>query len=495
MKNFIFPLLLAFVFATGCEENRIEPDLFGVVKGIVVDDATGLPLSGATVTTAPASDVLTSSTDGTFLFNKVEEGTAVIRAELSNYTSNTESVTVYASDTTSVTIRLKVTTTNNQPPVAATYLTPTNLANQLHPDSVQLKWNSSTDPNTSDILKYTVILFQPGQSPDTVAQNLLDTSLNLTQLKYSTDYSWQVVTQDTSGALAFGQVWQFSTRDLPNLPILFARNNLGNYDIWGASADGIVQLQLTRLPGNQWRPRRNPQGTRIAFLSDQGVQTNLYTMANDGSDIDLVSVFPVSGVNDLDLDFCWNPDGSSILFMSNNKLYTIAPDGSDLSLFSTAPLGSTYTEVDWSGTTGHVLARLTGTEIYNSQFIRYSNIGFQLAIEQADQTGGEGGPDISLLGDKFLYTRDTTGFQSASGRMLESCIFIKNKGGNNQFNASVNKAPGTNDLDARYSANGSQIIFVNTDNTGTGVKNICTIALNGLQRKVIITNGEMPDWQ
>jgi TolB protein len=495
MKYFILAACSLVFLCTACEENRIEPTLYGFVRGTVVDDATGAPLVGSTVNSTPVSQVVNTDTNGNFLLENVEEGTVVVRVENIGFVSTTKSISVLENDTAVLSIRLRMSTSANVLPIAGQNLKPANLATDLHPDTVLLKWRRATDGNTNDILRYTILLTEPGKLADTVARAIADTCFSLKNLSYQTNYVWQVLVQDTSGTLIPGPISQFSTRAFPNNPILFARQLNGNYHIWSAADDGTRQVQLTNFSGNQWRPRRNPQRTRIAFLSDQGIQTNLYVMNNDGSDVRQVTFSPVNALNDLELDFTWSPDGSKLLFMSGNKLYTVLTDGSGLTLFATAQAGFTYTEVDWSGSTGHVLARLTGVNHYESQFIRYSNVGFQLAIELTDQPGAEGGPALSILGDKYLYTRDTSGLETPDGRQLDAHIFIRNKGGAVETDASMQKPAGTNDLDPRYTANGGAIIFVNTDNTGTGVKNIYTVNLLGLQRKLLIMNGEMPDWE
>jgi TolB protein len=478
-----------------CEEDRIEPTLFGLVRGTVVDDATGKPISGAAVTTTPVSEVLATDSVGGFFFQKVEAGAVIVRGAFLGYVTDTESINVSEGDTATIVIKLRVAVSGNDVPTAAQNLLPADLSKDLKTDSLTLKWRKATDPNKNDKLAYTVILFRAGQANDTIAKEINDTSFVLRNLAYNTNYSWQVIVQDSSKTPVFGQVWQFSTRKVPNNPILFARQTNGNYHIWSCDADGKDQVQLTTETNNQWRPRRNPQRTRIAFLSDQGIQTNLYTMANDGTDVQQVSTFPVSGTNDLELDFTWIKNGGALLFMSNKNLYSLSPDGSGLTLFATAPPGFTYAEVDWNATTNHVLARLVGTQSYQSQFIRYSNVGFLLATELMDQLGAESGPDLSLVGDKYLYTRDLSGFESADGRQLDAQLLIRNTGSAVESNISNTKTAGTNDLDARFSANGGLVIFVNSDNTGTTIHQICTVNLQGLQRKVLVINGEMPDWQ
>ena len=40
----------------------------------------------------------------------------------------------------------------------------------------------------------------------------------------------------------------------------------------------------------------------------------------DGSNLRRVTTIPVSGLMPSDLSFCWSPDGTQLLYPSNNKL-------------------------------------------------------------------------------------------------------------------------------------------------------------------------------
>ena len=63
-------------------------------------------------------------------------------------------------------------------------------------------------------------------------------------------------------------------------------------------------------------------------------------------------------------------------------------------------------------------------------------------------------------------------------------------------NQNINsKTPSTNDLDPHFSPNGSRVIFTNTDNTGTGPRNILTIDATGGNRTQALTQAEMVYWQ
>jgi TolB protein len=487
--------LCQIVWLTSCEEDRIEPVLFGAISGTVVDDETGAPILSASVSTSPATTTQVTDTLGNCFFSKVPEGAVIVRAEANGYISETESVTVYENDTLKVSLRMRKTVSSNQLPSAPQYLIPAHLTTGAITDTIVLKWRRATDPNANDLLTYQLLLTVPGQTTDTIISDLRDTCFTLRNLKFNTNYSWQVITSDTSKTPVYGAVWQFSTRSIPDNPILFARKTNGNYQIWSANIQGADQIQLTNLSANQWRPRRNAQRTRIAFLSDAGINTGLYTMLPDGSDIKLLTTFPVAGVNDLDLDFCWSPDGSRVLFMNGNKLYSVTASGSGLMLFATAPTGFQYTEVDWNANTNQVLARLNGSNYYESVFHRYQSNGTLIGIEANDRPGSEGGPAFNITGDRFLLTVDSSGLNSADGRQLDATILIRAIGSSNEVDASVLKPAGTNDLDPRYSANGAQIIFVNTDNTGLGAKDIWTMNLAGTNRKLLIVDGEMPDWR
>ncbi len=491
---FIFLLILA-AFFTACEEGRIEPELYGAISSMVVDDLSGQPLAGVKVTTSPATTTVVTDTLGKAFFDKVPDGAAIVRAELNGFIAETESVTVYDSDTVNVVLRMRKATSANQLPIAPALLAPAHLSTNLPTDSVQLKWRAATDANTNDKLTYQILLTAPGAPTDTVVSQLTDTCYTLRNLQFGTHYTWQVVTTDTSKTPVYGQVWQFSTRPIPDNPILFVRRTNGNYQIWSANTSGKDQVQLTKGPGNKWRPRRNPQRTRIAFLSDAGITTGLYTMQVNGTDVQRLTTFPVGGVNDTELDFCWSPDGNRILFMNGNKLYSIGANGAGLMLFATAPTGFQFTEVDWNANTNQVLARLTGANIYESVIQRYNANGTLVGIEVNDRPGSEGGPAFNITGDRFLFTTDSSGLNSADGRQLDATILIRTVGSNVEIDASIQKMPGTNDLDPRYSANGAQIIFVNTDNTGLGQRDIYVMSLSGTNRKLLISDGEMPDWR
>ena len=101
-----------------------------------------------------------------------------------------------------------------------------------------------------------------------------------------------------------------------------------------------------------------------------------------------------------------------------------------------------------------------------------------------------------------MYTRDVSGFNSPTGRQLDSHIFIQRVDGTGTsvdvFNTgSTNnvKAPGTNDLTPRYSPDGYRLIFVNRVNDDLSPPELWTANLDGSGRTKMFANAFLPDWK
>ena len=90
-------------------------------------------------------------------------------------------------------------------------------------------------------------------------------------------------------------------------------------------------------------------------------------------------------------------------------------------------------------------------------------------------------------------------FENAAGRQLDAHIFVKNLENNITFDLSdidfLGKEPGTNDLDPRFSPDGSKVIFVNTNNDEISPRNIMIMNIDGRDRTVLFEGAEMPDWR
>ena len=92
-------------------------------------------------------------------------------------------------------------------------------------------------------------------------------------------------------------LWQFKTKAFPEHRILFTREINGIYQVFSGDEEGD-EIQLTNSPSPSWRPRFNPDRTKIAFLGLVGIEKHLFTIDKDGSNLQQVTdVIPLETIN------------------------------------------------------------------------------------------------------------------------------------------------------------------------------------------------------
>ncbi len=493
MKKELIYIVLLFGLAmiTSCQEQTFEPEVFGSLFGEVLLNNENTPLENVKISTNPPTSSIFTDDAGRFALENVATNSYTIRAEKDGFITSIESVTVYENQTANVIIKMVPDTMDSQAPDPPFSPIPTNESIDQAID-LTLAW-SSFDVDADDLL-FDVTIFNSDQTQSmTLASGIPDSTLEIV-LDYSTTYFWQVSVNDGFNDPVFSEVWSFTTIPFPDHRFLFAREVSGKYEIFSSNEDGDA-IQLTDNANNNWRPIMNRQRTKIAFISDAGIEPQIYIMNRDGSDIQQVTTVPISGINKLELDFCWSPDGTQLLYMNNANLYRINLDGSGFNLFAEAPPGFYFTECDWTDQDDLIIARTAGSDPYDSFIFTFSEDGVYLGQVYTNIPGGTGGPVFAISGTSFLYTHDVSGYQAADGRQLDATVFIKNINNQVTSNLSIDKPAGTNDLDPRYSPDGSKVIFINTNNDGISPKNIWTMNLDGSDRTLLFENAEMPDWR
>ncbi len=497
MKQIKYPIFLAILAFFACREDNNLLVSTGKLQGRVVEKSTGQPLADVEITTNPTSQKVFTAADGTFEIEGLAAGNYSVRAQKDQFLSQLEPFKLDGEDSTFVLIKLVNDSLDNSLPVPGDQILPANFA-QNQPRDIVFRWKKADDADATDELKYGVLIFQLG-SPDvdTVVWETVDTTANFSGLKYGATYLWQTVVADESGSPVFGPVSQFSTVGFPDNRILFCRKTGGAFHIFSSNPTGTTTVQLTDGPANNWRPRMNPQRTKIAFFSDENIEIQLIVMDRDGSGRQKITVLPVAGYNKYDLDFCWSPDGSRLLYMNQGKLYRINLDGSGLQLFASAPAGFTFTECDWFGSfTPKIAARTTGEYIFNSEILLFDELGVLQSTIIADTAGGLGGPMFSIDGTKILFTRDAEHFDAIDGRQINSEIFVKDLAtGANVSRPSFLKPAGFNDLDARFTPDGAKVFFTFTSNDGISTRSLWTATLDGSTRTKLFDDAEMGDWR
>jgi Tol biopolymer transport system component len=92
--------------------------------------------------------------------------------------------------------------------------------------------------------------------------------------------------------------------------------------------EGAAARRLTDNDTDDLLPTWSPDGTQIAFFSEQGGYTEIYVIDVDGTDERQLTD---NNVNDKDP--AWSPDGTQIAFISRRdgdyEIYVMKPDGSD----------------------------------------------------------------------------------------------------------------------------------------------------------------------
>lgn len=493
MKSiYTFASLFLLLLISACKEDTIVPDTFGSVFGEVLINGENTPVSEASISTNPPTSTILTDAEGRFALENIKTGTYTLRVEKEGFNAGLETVAVFDEQTSNVVIRLTADTLENSAPLPPFNPNPTNGASGLSVD-LDLSW-SATDPDEDNILTFDVLLFNSDQTlVEYLATKTLDTLVSVSGLDYGATYFWQVIVDDGKEE-TYGEVWNFTTAPLPDLRYLYTRLQDGNYDIYASNNNGI-EVKLTDGNSSYYRPRMSPLRDKIAYISNEGGEAQLYTMNRDGSDKLRVSSIPIAGYNNLELDFCWSPDGSQLLYMSNTRLYTINRDGTGISQVGTAPVGYTFTECDWTSQSNLTLVRLTGINSYNSQIFTMDLSGNYQQVVVADVDGSTGGGVFSIDGNSVLYTVDISGFESPDGRQIDSHIFIKNLSTSSVIDLSIEKPAGTNDLDARFAPDGASVIFVNTNNDGISTKSIWRVDLDGENRTLLFDDAEMPEWR
>lgn len=488
----ILSLFLIFLFSS-CSKENFEETGFGTIKGRVVEEITFAPIANAKVSTSPSSSIVFTDANGYYTLSNIKIGQYSIQAQKENYIARFESATVLLNTEIQVNLELKKVQKTNIAPTAPILTAPAdNAINQ--PLNPTLTW-SATDPE-NDPLTYTILIKNDKDDEVITINNITTTSYQLTNLKYSTKYFWQIAVSDGTNAQVLSSIFSFKTLDFPLPRFLFTRKIQGNNVIFTANETG-ESLQITSNSANSYRPKKNLQINRIAFIRTDGSQDHIFTMKPDGSDVlKITNSVPIAGFNMNHVSYSWSGNGSQIMYPNFDKLFKINADGSGLTLFYQAPPGNFISECDWSVDGTRIAIKMNSINGYNAQIIILDANANILQTAVSGFNGAIGSLHFSANNQRLLYTRDISGFESPDYRQLDTNVFVYSLTTNTSTQLALNKTAGTNDLDARYSPNEAEIIIMNTSNDGISQKNIQRVTISGtITRSTLFTNGFMPDWK
>lgn len=199
------------MFLLACEEDKLDIDKYGTVKGQIVDGETYQPLSGVQVVTNPASTSIITGEDGAFEFYKVKEGDLAVTARKDDYLSNTVTIAVYDNETTDLRFFLL----KDENDVGWIEIYDPVPGNGAVEQNVSLTFQWAVDQEyLSKELEYTVYYYKSNSTTQNLAgENLTEKEVVVDGLSNNTIYYWYVVAKYEGDRVANSPTWTFRTED------------------------------------------------------------------------------------------------------------------------------------------------------------------------------------------------------------------------------------------------------------------------------------------
>lgn len=123
--------------------------------------------------------------------------------------------------------------------------------------------------------------------------------------------------------------------------IAFVSDETGNFELYVMSADGSTITQLTNTPEDELRPAWSPDGARLIYdvdVADTTLKRDLFIINADGS-----GKHQLATGGEYNFHAAWSPEGDRIAFVSqrdgNEEIYLVQSDGSGLQRLTTNGAG------------------------------------------------------------------------------------------------------------------------------------------------------------
>ena len=101
----IFTMLFATLSLCSCSDED-DFSFYASVSGTVVDNETGTPLSGTTITITPGNTSIITTSGGTFEFTRLSSGQYTLIFQKSGYQTNRKNISLVAGDEAQIAVTL-----------------------------------------------------------------------------------------------------------------------------------------------------------------------------------------------------------------------------------------------------------------------------------------------------------------------------------------------------------------------------------------------------
>lgn len=492
-------ILFVIISVISCTEKTIDFEGVGSITGRVVEATSFNSIENAKVVLSPTNNTVFTDTAGYFVFEEVAAGDYSVSSTKDGFLTTFEPATVTIGLDINVVFEMDVETAGNRPPTTPILLSPDDNSSDLDL-TVKLVWSSSDPEN--DTIRYKIKIKNDINDNVDVHEELLDSTFVLSSLTNGTKYFWQVSASDNINDEVWSTVSSFTTTNINNNRYLYVKQIDGNNVIYSTDDEGNERA-ITNNSENSWRPRKNFNSGKIAFLKLENFETHLYTMNTDGSNVVKISSVPVSGFNQSELDFSWSTNGSKIIYPHFDKLYEINSDGSDIREVYKTSDGSFISECDFSYDGKTIALKTNDTHGYNISIFTIDIGGNIITNILSGVSGAAGGINLSFDGNLLLYTYDVSKSENKDYRQLDTHMFIYNFSLDTHTDISSDKDDGTIDVDPIFSPDQANVMFVNTSNDGISTKNIFTQRVKketddgggNFGRDEKFKDAMMPDWR
>jgi hypothetical protein len=505
-----FLSIFCFLFWLGCSEDTIDIERTGRLTGTITNKDTDAPLEGVKVTTNPASTTTLTDAEGKFVITEILVDDYSVQAELDNYQTAFEPVEVLEDETSTVIMEMEISKTSIDPPTVPELLNPIDNATDI-PLEVTFTWSASE--SEIDELTYTFELRNGSTNDFESIEVVNDTIYTYSNLQPSTTFFWQVKVSDGENEEISSPLSSFTTADIPSNALLFVKNINGNSVIFSGSlpqettdVDGNSQsdadnnvTKLTTENTNSFRPKKNQQVKKIAFLRSVNSETHLFTMDFDGTDIKQVtSQIPVAGFRMSEIDFTWANNGAQLFYPSLDKLYKVDNDGGGLRLVYQTPDGSLISEVSVPQFDNDlILLKTNNLQGYNARIFTYRiSTSSEGNVILEGELGAVGGIDINANGDKVIFSRDISGAENSSYRRFESRLFIHDLQTLSTSQLTTDAVSGQIEYDCSFSPSEGGVIWVRRESNLNAIPAIYSLVFDENGSEILLfTASYMPDWK